>query len=513
MPKTPSHKLFDLIKGLSGSEKRYFKVYAGKQAGPDSKYLRLFDAIDAQQSFDDGLLRRAVYGSSPVQSRKYSELKSYLYDWVLRSLQGYDEKTSTDYKIKHYLLSIRVLFRRSRFDACQEILAKAKKTARQYEQFTALLDLLGWEKQLAYARADIDYLDEALPRISKEERLAIEQLQTVSAYRNLFFRLLVSLRKDASLIGADYRQKLGEVVDDPLLQEASRANSHQARVYYFRTLSIYRLAISDLQGFYELSHELIRLMESQPHFLREDVSEYISALSNLIMSCGRLGRHEELEAHLLKLKQVPPLTSDDELKIHRQYYQNRFSLCIARGEFELGMKELRAHLKARERFELHFFDTPTFFYNYFYIAFGAGAYDEALTFLNQWLNLDYTVERQDLQGIARILNLIVHFELGNYVLLDSLLRSTYRYLKKRGQLHRMEQELLGLLRKAINAPSKQDILGAYSSIKDAFGRGEPAQTQSFFTKAFDIMAWLKSKIEDRTFAEVLKDQYDRARSA
>ncbi|MEQ8705101.1 MAG: hypothetical protein RIC19_14340 [Phaeodactylibacter sp.] len=508
MPKTPSNKLFQLIKSMSGSEKRYFKVFVGNTSGKDSKYLRLFDAIEAREDFDDEALKEAVYQGAPVQSRKYSELKAYLYDLCLKSLQGYDEKTSVDYKLRHYMQSLQVLFRRSLFSDCQDILHKARKVAYKYERFTVLLDLLGWEKQLAYAKSDIDYLNEALERIETEERMLQQQLSSISAYRNLFFRLLVSLRKDASLAGPAFRKRLADIVDTPLLQEAPEHDAHQAQIYYFRTLSIYQLATGDLQGFNQNSEQLIELMESKPHFLKEDVSEYISALSNLIMSCGRVGDYEALEVYLEKLRQVHPLSKDDELKIHRQYYQNKFSLCIAKGDFAEGLSALKTHLTERQGFDNDLFETNTFYYYYFHISFGAGAYDDALSYLNDWLNLSTTVERQELQGTARILNLIVHFELGNYVLLDSLIRSTYRYLKKREQLHDVEREIISFIRKATGSPSRHELKTAYENLKGEFERLPQAErAKSFFVRAFDLMAWLESKLEGKTYGAVIKRKF------
>jgi len=84
-----------LIKSLSGSEKRYFKLYAtGNRSDKSSKYLLLFDAIDLQETPDEEALKAIVYQGEEIKSRKYSELKSYLYDLILTALQGYDEKTS-----------------------------------------------------------------------------------------------------------------------------------------------------------------------------------------------------------------------------------------------------------------------------------------------------------------------------------------------------------------------------------------------------------------------------------
>ena len=65
-----------------------------------------------------------------------------------------------------------------------------------------------------------------------------------------------------------------------------------------------------------------------------------------------------------------------------------------------------------------------------------------------------SVERKDLQSLARILNLIIHYELGNTVLLDSLLRSTYRYLNKENRLSEIEKKFINFFKEATQPKSK-----------------------------------------------------------
>ena len=48
----PSTELFQLIKSLSKSEKRYFKLTSSLQSG-DKNYMKLFDAIELQDSYDE----------------------------------------------------------------------------------------------------------------------------------------------------------------------------------------------------------------------------------------------------------------------------------------------------------------------------------------------------------------------------------------------------------------------------------------------------------------------------
>ena len=507
MPKTPSDRLFQLIHSLTGSEKRYFKLFARDGEGADNKYLRLFEAIERQAEFDEEALKKAVYGSEPVEGRKYSELKNYLFESILKSLQGYDEKTSTEFRTKSALLNLRVLFRRSRFEDARYLLGKARKLALQYEQYTALLEMIEWEKKIAYASTDIAYLDAELSRLEREEQSYLEQLGNLSTYRNIFLQLLTSLRKDASLRREEQSRFIHELLKHPRLQHPGQATSHQARIYYYRILSVASYARKDAQAFYDNNKQLIRLMEERPDLLREDVSEYISALSNMSLSCGMLNRHEEVREILEKFRQIRPNTIDDELKIHRQYYMIRFGLCIARGDFAEGLLALQAHQQEVKRFREDLFRKNTFYYQYFYIYFGNGDFENALAYLNEWLSLSGNIERKDLQSVARILNLIVHYEMGNTLLLESLLRSTQRFLKKEEHMSDYERAVLHFIKAVIRAAGRAEEKKAFQLLRDQLESLYEQTAERPTLDLFDIRSWVESKILQMPFAEVVRRRY------
>ncbi|MFQ5447968.1 MAG: hypothetical protein ACE5FF_13650, partial [Saprospiraceae bacterium] len=471
----------------------------------NNKYVQLFDAIDAQPEFDDEALRREVYGDEPVETRKYSELKAYLYDLVLKSLQSYDEKTSIDYRLKKMLLGVRTLFKRSRFDDARDLLPKAKKLALDHEHFNSLVEILDWEKRIAYAQTDIAFLDRELERLTGEERQYLEQLTNISAYRSIFFKILVSIRKDVSR-GQQQQRELAALMDNPLMKDERMARSHLARVLFFRIRSIYYFSTSDFEEFYRSSKQLLELMERNKVALKEDVSEYISALNNHIISCGWLERYDEVRQTLEKLIKVKPITNDDRVKIHRQYYMNKFRLCISTGEFEEGLAALRSHLKEMEKFDKQQFSKSNFYLQYFCIYFGAGDYENALNALNDWLKLSGSVERKDLQSLARILNLIIHYELGHTILLDSLLRSTYRYLNKENRLSEFERKMMGFIKDAGKPHTKKEMRQTLEVLKKDFEHLSQSPSYGVF-ELFDIISWLESKISGRPFAEVVKERF------
>ena len=89
MAKKPSADLFHLIKSLSRNEKGYFKKYVSRHTlKGENNYVRLFDAIDRQKTYDeDKLLRKESY------IRQLPLLKNYLYQMILESLENFYSKS------------------------------------------------------------------------------------------------------------------------------------------------------------------------------------------------------------------------------------------------------------------------------------------------------------------------------------------------------------------------------------------------------------------------------------
>jgi tetratricopeptide (TPR) repeat protein len=512
MAKTPSDKLYRLIKGLTPAEKRYFKLFIRGKPERDSKYLQLFDAMGSMEQFDDEALRSIIYPDQRVESRKYSELKAYLYELLLKSLQSFDEKHSIHYRLNHYLQSVGVLFRRGQYDSCKELLVKASKVAQQYECFTHLLEIIGWEKHLAYTRMDVDFLHKQFDQLQYTETRALEQLRNMAAYRKLFFQVYTTIKREAQHRGEERMARLQNLVRHELLSDPDQALSHKARVLHYRTLNLYYYAALEPIQFYETGKKLIEILESQAHFLKENLSDYIAAISNFILSCGLLKRYDEVRKTLRKLQKMKPLTEDDRRKIHRQYYTNTFVLCIFTGAFEDGRQEMeRCQLEVRQ-FDQHDYETASFYFQYCCICFGCGDFNAALDYLNKWLNQPRTVEREDLQSLARMLSLIIHFEMGNTVLLESLLRAATRFLQKKNRLYDLERRFFQFMSELMRAPSKNEEAQAFKKMQDDLSTLSTWPGAQALLQTFDLEAWLEAKITNQTFAAAVKAKWQTQQS-
>ncbi len=84
MTKEPKDNLFVLIKSLSKSEKRQFKLYVGRLGvNEDSKFLTLFNILDKLPTYDEDV----IFKKSFVKKQQLSNLKAHLYKQILISLR------------------------------------------------------------------------------------------------------------------------------------------------------------------------------------------------------------------------------------------------------------------------------------------------------------------------------------------------------------------------------------------------------------------------------------------
>jgi hypothetical protein len=380
-----------------------------------------------------------------------------------------------------------------------------------YEEFTTLIEILRWEKQIAYAESNIDYLVKELQRIENEENTYLSKLKNVATFRNTFFKVLSNVRKQEAQSHNTVLAELERIVSEPEIALLEQAQSHLAMVIYYRIHSICSYARQDYKQFYQYSKELLQIMDDNSHFTNEDATEYISALSNFLKSCFAHEQYDDAYAYIQKFKDIQTKTIDDEAKIHRQYYQGMFQLCLTTGQFEKGAKEVETHLRKAQKFDNQLFANASFYFGYFYIYFGDKQYLKALTHLNQWLSVQKGMDRQDLTMLSRLLNIIIHYELGNTDLIESLMRSTYRSLRKLKRPAKLELQILSFIKATQQVKNKKELLDLFVELKAEFEILAKIPKESTLFLYFDFIAWLDSKIQNKAFAQIVQDRFEQRR--
>ena len=178
------------------------------------------------------------------------------------------------------------------------------------------------------------------------------------------------------------------------------------------------------------------------------------------------------------------------------------------GEFKSGTRIVSALEFEFNKFvpKLDKHSILLFYYKIACLYIGSGNYKVAIKWLNKIYNDKESDIREDIYSFTRILLLVCHFELGNDYLLESNIRSSYRYFTKKGQLSRYQRNILNFLKYLFVDSSERNLKKQFILLKNQMLLLEQNKYEKREFLYFDIISWLESKIENRSVQEIIKEK-------
>jgi len=446
--------LFELIKSLSQTEKRYFKRFSTLHSSRSkNNYLELFEAMDRLDQYDEGKIRRRL--SNKKFAGNLAVGKNYLYNLVLRSLRLYNTEQSALFQVLDLIQDIHLLIDKNLPQQAVKRIQKAKRMAEQYHLELPMLEILRLERMMIRWSQ----------KKKSQEGLEDNQEKTAQYLRqvNLQFDIL-KLYDDIFLV---LRNRPQFEHPEERIHELIRAFSERVSItdFSFETRMIYHLIWSNyyqlLTGeMKEARHHLgvlIDLFEAEPHLIQEYPVRYINLLSNFLTTFIADGRYETFPAVIEKLESLPSDREYLRIKLFQKiaHFQLIYHLRTGRYEAALGMiagieqglEKYREGISLDQQLNFCQNIAQVYFYNH--------CYEEALNWLDRVLNEEKHEIRQDIQLNCRLLQLLAHYELNNLEFAGSLARSIYRYVRKATGEEHLLKAVANTLLKAVDLPAEE----------------------------------------------------------
>ena len=115
-----------------------------------------------------------------------------------------------------------------------------------------------------------------------------------------------------------------------------------------------------------------------------------------------------------------------------------------------------------------------------------------------------------MENIIKIFYLIVHYEKVNIDLVSYLSRSLHRNLSTKQHLYKFESVLLKFLgRDIFKISSLKEKNEQFRQLRKALVPLEKDSYEKSAFREFDFIAWVESKIENKSFAEVVREKADK----
>ncbi len=508
---TITDDLFQLIKSLKQTEKRYFKIFASIHVkGEQNNYVKLFDAIDRQQDYDEKSLLASFQGETFV--KQFAVTKNYLYNFILRSLRSYYSGSDAESKIQEEIESVKILFGKGLYKKSIKILIKTKAFARQFDKYELLLHIIKWENEINTRFLKGDRLDEFRRESNVEIREMLEIMEETYQLRLLEQEAFRVYRRYTRARTASDLQAIEQILAHPAMAEGALPWSFIGKLRYYNIKGVYQTLLEHHGEAHRFDLLRFRLFEENPQFIRENLIQYIKVQNNLLHNYMELKDWKNFEEILRNVRETSDqfattITNTEQAIIFETSYVQELAHYLRTHRFEKALELVPRVNEMLDRYdsvivmefkiEMLFTIAKVYFYS--------GDLDQASDWVNRIVFDDNPHAADDVICFARILNLLIHFDLGNYDFLKYEIKSTRRFLLKKKRLFLVEDLVLRYLNRLIGIRDEEKKMEVLISFREKM---EQTLTQEFEgnTKSYlNLLNWLQSKIEKRPIYDIIME--------
>jgi hypothetical protein len=512
MPNRFSDTLFQLVHSLEKAEKRHFKLYIKRSsAKEDLKIIQLYDALDKMQEYDEKLLLKKL---PQVTKPQLANLKTHLYKQLLAALRLLKTTENIDLQLSEQLDNARLLYNKGLKIQALKILEKAKELARANQKFNFLVQVISLEKK-------IETLHITRSTTDKTELLALEAMEIsghidrVTRLSNLALLLYRWYVINGHARNKDDEKDIKEYFYNNLPADVNAVNGFYERLYLYQSYCWYAFIRQDFLMYYRYGQKWVDLFDEHPLMITVETGHYIKGMHNLLNAHFDLRNYQKFEITLAQFEafaKTPAANQHDNFRTHTSIYINsaRINQHLIKGTFKEGLQLVPEVKEKLQEYALYVDRHRILVFNYKIatLYFGSGDYEKCIDYLQPIINgpLDLRI---DLQSYSRLIHLMAHYELGNDEILESLIKSVYRFMAKMKNLTVVEEEIFRFLRHSFGTSTR-----VKPELEKLLYKIKHLEKNRFETRAFaylDIISWVEGKVHNKTMADIIKEKYHNSR--
>ncbi|MEN8764396.1 MAG: hypothetical protein ACN4EF_08525 [Wenyingzhuangia sp.] len=500
--------LFFLIKSLSKSEKRQFKLYAGRLEGnTQSNFMALFVLMDKISTYDEKL----ILAKTSIKKQQMSNTKAHLYRQILISLRLSPVHQNSITHIREQIDFATILYTKGLYKQSLRLLDKTKLLAVSKEQFNLAYEIIELEKVI-----ESQYITRSMS--DRADTLAIEAKNInqknviTSKLSNLSLQLYSWFLKhgyarndtDTHIVEQYYKDRIPKYNFSEL--------GFTSKMYLYQANLWQGFITQDFLSCYRNSQKLVQLFHDLPDMKKLHPVFYLKAVNYLLESLFYLQKNDKFQEILrdlaIEIKEEKVFSSENTQNLCFLYlYQHKINSFYLTGDFSKGtdfVKNVLVELdKTDKKIDAH--HVMLFYYKIACMYFGAGDYEQCIFYLNKIIRNKNLKMREDLLCYTRVLNLVAHYESGEDEHIEELIKSTYKFLLKMDNLYEVQKKMIKFLRNLSNLyphELRKSFKDLYEGLK--VYENHPYEKRSFLY--LDILSWLESNVKGVPVEDIVKQK-------
>lgn len=508
MPKAPKDNLFDLVKSLSKSEKRQFKLYVGRLGvNEEAKFMMLFSILEKLKVYNE----QEILKNGAIKKSQLSNLKAHLYKQILISLRLNPSHQNVRIQLREQLDFATILYHKGLYNQSLKILDKAKAQALIHEEKNLAYEIIELEKVI-----ESQYITRSISNRADEltiEAKDVSRLNVIaSKLSNLSLQLYGIFLKKGYVKNDEEYKVITKYFNDRMPDFDMETLGFREKLWLYKAYLWYSFLIQDFRSCYRYALRWVELFYAHPEMITLNPVFFLRGMQYLLEALFFIKDVKRFKETLQKMEETVlepsfPKSANIESLVFLHLYSHKVNLHFMEGTFREGFPLVEEVLEGIDRHKgtIDEHHVMVFYYKIACLYFGGGENKKCIAYLQKIVDNKTLEMREDLLCFSRILNLVAHYEAGEDYHLDSLIKSTYKFLIKMEDLYQVQKEMIKFLRGLGDIyphELKAEFEKLYHKLKEF--EDDPYERRSFLY--LDILSWLESHITGKSIPEIIQEK-------
>lgn len=508
MSETSKDFLFSLIKSLTRSEKRQFKVYVNRLGiNADAKFLLLFDALDKMKEYKD----QKIFDQKITSRQQLSNLKAHLYGQILISLRTNPSNQNVRIQLREQLDFATILYNKGLYKQSLKILDKAKQTAKDLEEKNIAYEIVEFEKVIEsqYITRSINTRADDLIQDAKY----LSQLNALnSKLSNLSLKLYGMMLSNGYANNVEDRNYIEEYFYENLPKKDLEMMGFREQLWFYKAQVWKNLLLQNFQEAYHNASQWVSLFYEHPEMIITHPVWFVKGNSYQLNSLFILRDAHKFTAALEKFENFIhsyhfPKNENTEAVTFTVLYNAKVNAVFLHGQYDetdVLIKEIFTHKEFHDdRIDDH--HILILYYKIASLYYGRGSYTKAIKEFKKIIYHKASAVREDLHFHSRLLILMSMVDSGFDEELDDFYDETLRYYRRMKQPNAFCKLSLDLIKEYGDAFPDEKLSIANRYLANFRKLDEiPFNRRNFVY--VDMISWLESHINRLPLADIIKNK-------
>jgi tetratricopeptide (TPR) repeat protein len=498
-----SAALLSLVQSMSKPEKKAFNI-AFSKSGPMPHYLSLYNLASKDKAMTPDTLRDKFLKQHKGAS--FDTTVKYLYKILLDTMLELRSEQDSYYSLFDKILKARILFEKSLFDECFDLLQNVISRARKLENYYALLIASRLELEyllsLNFPGIDEKTLLHKQFRINEAMRITQKINQQSALYELLKHRVL----HKGNTRSEQQKNELNDlVVSEMSLVASSNVDNFEIQKLHQLFQANYLISVGDYKSALHSFYELNTLLENNKQLWSNPPIYYLLTLEGILDSLRSLRNYEGMIHFIDQLRKLNNPSLNFNANVTCLIFLYEVFPLLDKGDFSASENLMRSYneelfkkthlLSLARNAELSLYTALIFF--------GIRDYGKAQKALSKIIFIGKSYTSLPIYRTIRLVNLMILYERKDFDLIKYETRSIKRDMHVVGKEYKIERSVLSFVNKQNLPASGMKRKALWEKISEDHEKIRHDVFEQQILRLFDFSAWMESKIRKVSLSEIL----------